>query len=63
MTVADITPYLLYATVALTVSRLTWLMGLAVVLRGSEPRDRPAILRAFRGRHLDQLVDPGRHGT
>ncbi|NBH04734.1 hypothetical protein [Amycolatopsis sp. SID8362] len=31
------------------VSALTWLIGLAMTLRGSEPRERPALLRAYTG--------------
>ncbi|MEU8638133.1 hypothetical protein AB0C38_38635 [Amycolatopsis sp. NPDC048633] len=29
------------------VSAVTWLIGLALTLRGSTPRERPALLRAY----------------
>jgi hypothetical protein len=30
-----------------SVPAVTWLIGLALTLRGSKPRERPALLRAY----------------
>ena len=43
-----------YPTIAVcafgTVRAVVWLAGLAIVLRGAKPKERAAILRAYRSR-------------
>jgi hypothetical protein len=49
---------LILGGIVAVVGPVVWLAGLALALRGSEPKDRPQILRAYASCRLPMLRQP-----